>query len=623
MSGNKASLLNEPFFSIATALDKRDATAAWAALALADPFALTPVEGDVLRSLAKRALAQDRETGGARLAQAGLHVLDRAAERARNGHFWDLFALFEAAASQRVPPERLAVLIALALGPALQRAPAEVQTETMTRLFLGGQTALLTAAWRHVLAHAPGFVPDFWQYQALARSLSEAGSPDGIADILRDTRADRLVPLFDVYADLLGQRHLDRGFARAARLTDPDHRFRVASWLLGASQPADRMAAAVALHDTLSGPGDRAERDFMQARLAVTEDRWTDALRLTAPLLETGPLRHPALCLHALAQSRTGQTDAAEHALRHLRATRSVPWFLRGRAGLIGLSLRAARDGTPVPGRAKAPDLAIGPGRPLAQSLWIGKRLRWIERASIQSYLLNGWRYQLFVYDIPDNVPGGVELMDASAILPRGAVFREGAGSGMHRGSVGAFSDVFRYALLARRGGMWTDTDVINLDPFDPEGARFIATEVSDAGIVGTNGAMMAAPAGCALQHTALDRAMALARRDDMHFARIGPELLAELIATDGLQGYDLLPVEFLNPIGWMDTGRLLDPFAEVARDPRLTTARNLHVYTETWRLIGLDLHARPTDGGFLAHLAERLDDPGLAAGSVREVLAA
>lgn len=615
--------MNEPFLSIATALDKRDTAAAWAGLAQADPFTMDQVQGDVLRSLSKRALAQDSDTGGARAAQAALRLLDRGNDRARSGFFWDLFAIFEDAAAQRVAPDHLAVLAAMAVGRTLDHAPAEVQTELLTRLFLGGQTALLKAAWRRVLVHAPGFVPDFWQYQALARSLSEAGAPDSIADLIRETRADRLVPLFDVFDDLLGQRHLDRGFARATGLEDAEHRFRVASWLLGASQPASKMAAAVALYDALSGPDDTDERDFMHARLAVAEDRWDDAIRLTAGLLETGPLRHPALCLHALAQSRTGQTDQAGHALRHLRATHSVPWFLKGRAGLIGLSLRAAHDGTPAPGRAKSPDLAVGPGRPLAQSLWIGKHLRWIERASIQSYLLNGWRYQLYVYDIPDNVPDGVELMDASAILPRDAVFREGAGSGMHRGSVGAFSDVFRYALLARRGGMWTDTDVINLDPFDPEGARFIATEVSDAGIIGTNGAMMAAPAGCALQETALDRAMALAHRDDMHFARIGPELLAELIGTDGLQGYDLLPVDFLNPIGWMETGRLLDPFADVARDPRLATARNLHVYTETWRLIGLGLQSRPTDGGFLAQLAERLDDPDLQAASVREVLAA
>jgi hypothetical protein len=197
--------------------------------------------------------------------------------------------------------------------------------------------------------------------------------------------------------------------------------------------------------------------------------------------------------------------------------------------------------------------------------------------------------------------------MDAAAILPRSEIFSEGAASGMHKGSLGAFSDLFRYALIMQRGGMWTDTDVINLRAFEPDGARFISTERSDAGLIGLNGAMMAAPAGDALQQTALRRSRELMANDGLHFARIGPELLAEIVGDQGNQGYRLLPTSFLNPVGWMETGKLLRPFEEICTLPVLEEAMNIHVYTETWRLLGLSLQAPPLDGGFLASVYDRL----------------
>ena len=253
------------------------------------------------------------------------------------------------------------------------------------------------------------------------------------------------------------------------------------------------------------------------------------------------------------------------------------------------------------------PSLPVLSGRPIAQSLWIGPRLRWIEEMSIKSFLLNGWRYKLYVYDEPENVPDGVELADASAILPRSAIFREGQTSGAHRGSLGAFSDLFRYALLAQRGGLWTDTDVINLEAFESDGCRFVSSEWTDAGLIGPNGAQMAAPANDPMQIAALSASEDQIESGDMHFARIGPELLAELLAAGAINDYHVLPPDFLNPIGWMQTGVLMEPFNWVNSLPNLKRARNIHVYTETWRLIGLELNRSPNGNGFLGRLRERI----------------
>ncbi len=77
------------------------------------------------------------------------------------------------------------------------------------------------------------------------------------------------------------------------------------------------------------------------------------------------------------------------------------------------------------------------------------------------SFVANGHALHLHVYDEPQHVPAGVQLIDASQILSRDLIFR-------HRrtGSVGLFADWFRYRLLYERGGIWADADVVCLKPF-------------------------------------------------------------------------------------------------------------------------------------------------------------
>jgi len=99
---------------------------------------------------------------------------------------------------------------------------------------------------------------------------------------------------------------------------------------------------------------------------------------------------------------------------------------------------------------------------PVIQMFWHGLPLSRIERLSMISFLRNGHAVHLYVYDEPVGVPAGVELKDAAEILPRSSLF-------FHRRnqSVAHFSDWFRYQLLFERGGLWSDTDMVCLRPFD------------------------------------------------------------------------------------------------------------------------------------------------------------
>jgi hypothetical protein len=613
---NGIALMSDPeILGIASALDSGDPLSALSRLLALSPGGTTPLEQELFLPLARRAMlltmAQGKLDG--RALQDLQALIDATTPAALHRNPWLVSQQIQAALSALAPGQTMALALHLTWD-ALPDLPYEVQYEILSLAFLHGHDQRLADLWQHLLAQDPGFVPDYWQFQSLARSLSDGGGPlvEEVFARLCETagRAD-LMPLFGVYTGFLRQTQYGEALAAAAHLDDPVHRRRVAEYLLGAAQTDETLPAAVALHEALTGPTDQAPRAFQQARLATAEGRWQDVLALTENILNHSEFGHPALCLRALALMWTGQTETAHHMLDHLRLGGHAAWFIAGKADQIAVTGHCLQRGQPAPGATPAPALSVLAGRPLAQSLWVGPRLRWIEEASIRSYLANGWRYQLYTYEVPENVPDGAEILDATAILPRSELFTESASSGMHKGSVGAFSDMFRYALLLRRGGMWTDTDVINLDRFDPDGARFIATERMDAGVIGLNGAMMAAPSGCAFQRLAFERAQALRAAGPIHFTRIGPQLLAQLVASGATDsehgGYDLLPSTFLNPIGWMETGRLLAPFATVARLPLLAHARNIHVYTETWRLIGLNLAAEPQGTGFLATLSRRL----------------
>lgn len=550
----------------------------------------------------------------------GLVFVDACVAVADGANIWTLNNGLDSA-SENLGPERVADILMSVLWDLLPRTPYGFQYAALSRVGNGGNAQQLEALWLHLLRTDSSFVPDYWLFQGLAKSWSErAGTVIErlSTDLLRRAGRSDLDALFQIYLLLLRQRRTDRALGLARKLEDPTQRRRVSDYLLGASMTPDMLAVAADLHGHLvrdrTGDEPLAEIDFMEARSAVATGAWDTVLAKTERALSHPAIRDAAICLRALGHARTGDTMQARAATTFIRRSAGAPWFLKGRASMIDVTRLHVEGDLTLPEQAAAPSLHLGPGRPLAMALWVGPRLRWIEEMSIRSFLLNGWRYQLYVYDMPSNVPEGVEIMDADAVLSRKHLFREGAGSGMHKGSLGAFSDLFRYALLSRRGGLYTDTDVINLRSFEPDGMRFISTELNDGGIVGVNGAMMAAPADDPLQKQAFERALRIAESGDVVFTRIGPHLLAEILAESGMSGYRLMPPAFLNPIGWMETGRLLAPFEETSAEKNLSEAYNLHVYTETWRLIGLDLRNAPGTDTFFGRLHDSLMNERMSA---------
>lgn len=464
-------------------------------------------------------------------------------------------------------------------------------------------------AWQQILAAQRDYIPLYWHFVLLANSVSGSNQSDSaaiIARALRNSGRAELAPLFDVYIKQMRQAPVSEIVAAARSLESADQRNRVADYMVEIGYMPEELPIAVAAIGDLSGNSDAGKdaASFMLARLANAENRWRDVLGITETLRTSSRYRHAADLLRAQALARLNETERANELLDSVIGDKRASRFLHARAAFLRVTTELVARGLPLPEQRAIKPLPHGVGRPLAQSLWIGRRLRWIERLAIKSYLDNGWRFQLYTYDEVANVPEGCEVLDASVIIPAKDVFREGRGSGVHTGSIGAYSDLFRYKLLLMRGGMWTDTDVINFKRYDPEGQRFICTEISDAAVVTLNGAVMAAPAGDEFVARAYERArQLLAENDRMFFTRIGPYLLAELVVEFGADKIELMPPAFLSPISWLNAASLLQPFDAVMSRLEFQQTVNLHVYTETWRTLGLGLGRPPSPTSFLGRL--------------------
>jgi hypothetical protein len=105
-------------------------------------------------------------------------------------------------------------------------------------------------------------------------------------------------------------------------------------------------------------------------------------------------------------------------------------------------------------------------------ALWIGHHLSPVELLCIHSWVAHGYIFQLWIYDVIDNIPSIVEVKDANLIIPKAKIFRYKYTNqfGHGKGSLAGFSDIFRYKLLYEEGGIWIDMDIICLKKIDIEG---------------------------------------------------------------------------------------------------------------------------------------------------------
>lgn len=205
-------------------------------------------------------------------------------------------------------------------------------------------------------------------------------------------------------------------------------------------------------------------------------------------------------------------------------------------------------------------------------SLWIGESLGAVERACLRSVLRQGHRLTLYCYGPAAGVPEGVVVEDAGKIIPETEIFHHDAGS------VGHFSDWFRYELQSRGLGTWIDTDVYLLRPLDEKRAYLFGEQAPAV----LNNAVLRLPQDSPIlpgllrpfrervtpawlpfrvRLTAKLRELAKGRADlgRLPWGSTGPQALTALAREYSMMS-EALPSDVFYPIAWQKAAWILDP---------------------------------------------------------------
>lgn len=167
--------------------------------------------------------------------------------------------------------------------------------------------------------------------------------------------------------------------------------------------------------------------------------------------------------------------------------------------------------------------------------LWFDNPMTGVQRLSIRSFLHHGHSVTVFTYGTIE-APDGVQFADAGEILPREAIFKS-------HDSFAAFSDVFRYNLLASTDFIWADADTVCLRPdWDFDDYVFSYQEPFKV----TNN-VLGYPKNSSLAQMLKREAV---YQEGKSYDDLGPVLLTRAVAELGLGAY-VLPQETFNPLHW------------------------------------------------------------------------
>ena len=242
------------------------------------------------------------------------------------------------------------------------------------------------------------------------------------------------------------------------------------------------------------------------------------------------------------------------------------------------------------------------------QSLWIGGRLSQLERLAIRSFLYHHHEYHLYAYRQVEGVPPGTVVKDASEIIPESEIFT------YRNGSFAAFSNWFRYCLIARTGHFWVDTDVVCLAPFEFEERTIFGLQ--EPGVV--NSAVLRFPPGDPIVRTMerlCDKPNTLLRTDDLRrmlrklkrrflrgnqrsnieWGEYGPKGLTSVLNHRGLIA-QAKPAHYFYPVYHGDWRSLFEDPSPRSLDA-LKGSYAIHLWNEMLRRDGVDKDAAfPTD---------------------------
>lgn len=177
--------------------------------------------------------------------------------------------------------------------------------------------------------------------------------------------------------------------------------------------------------------------------------------------------------------------------------------------------------------------------------MWVGSQLPRIAWLSLSSAIYHGYEPHIYLYDQNIDVPKGAIKRDANEIVDQSDVF-------IRHKMYTNFSDLFRYALLAKQDCVWFDLDCIFLnDKFQREKDYVFAYEMYDPILIGTG--LIKYPHDSQLAETLLTRCKNLISEMQVDFESgtwivFGPGLFTDCVFEFGLEEH-AMKQEFLYPI--------------------------------------------------------------------------
>jgi hypothetical protein len=227
----------------------------------------------------------------------------------------------------------------------------------------------------------------------------------------------------------------------------------------------------------------------------------------------------------------------------------------------------------------------------IIQSLWIGPRLSNMEHLCIKSFIDFGHEFHLYTYDKVDNIPEGVIIKDGNEILPKSEIYR------YKSGSVSAFSNLFRFTMLYKKGGYWVDTDLVCVKRFDfkedyvftSEPSEDYERQVINAGIIKCPKGSQAAFQGIVIQRRHKQKILS----GEITWSS-GPKTVQEVIFRNKLEKY-VLPWKGICSCSWADTNSLIDRNKKYNKEVILRLQDipeemyGIHLWNEVWRCNNFD----------------------------------
>ena len=183
----------------------------------------------------------------------------------------------------------------------------------------------------------------------------------------------------------------------------------------------------------------------------------------------------------------------------------------------------------------------------IVNGLWYGSELGELEKLCIDSWIENGYKFRLWLYEDIE-VPKDVIVKNANHIVSFDQYFTYSEGHTV--GTPVAFSNLFRTQLLYKLGGLYVDLDVLCLKPYEFN-ERFVFSEQVDSGWdyhVATC-ILYSENKGERVFEDWSDWILAKKNKTITH-GDLGPNLFTKLIINNKLQKY-VLPKDYFCPIDW------------------------------------------------------------------------